>query len=253
MAKFWALMLFILVANNGFTQTLRGFSLPDINKKAYMEVRTLTQSFIDDFLGYYINPNNRKMNALLIGPGLPGGMMGSLMADLENNLKSLNKWLLKRELPVLTEDELLLKLFDEVEYAWPKLGYPPLVTPFSQYVKNVSLVNAINLIKGKQRWEMIDENTWGMILGRSGRLLLLTDVAGVKNAEGDVVTALNAAEVEALTASGVISGGMIPKTETALKAVRNGVRACTIVDGRVPNAVLLELFTDHGAGSMIRA
>jgi pyruvate carboxylase subunit B len=148
-----------------------GFSLPDINKKAYMEVRTLTQSFIDDFLGYYMNPNNRKMNALLIGPGLPGGMMGSLMADLENNLKSLNKWLEKRNLPNKTEDELLLALFDEVEYAWPKLGYPPLVTPFSQYVKNVSLVNAINLIKGKQRWEMIDENTWGMILGRSGQLL----------------------------------------------------------------------------------
>lgn len=165
-----------------------GFSLPDINKKAYMEVRTLTQSFIDDFLGYYINPNNRKMNALLIGPGLPGGMMGSLMADLENNLKSLNKWLLKRELPVLTEDELLLKLFDEVEYAWPKLGYPPLVTPFSQYVKNVSLVNAINLIKGKQRWEMIDENTWGMILGRSGQLLgpvgeELKELAAAQNRE----------------------------------------------------------------------
>ncbi|MEY2949738.1 MAG: hypothetical protein RLZZ248_939 [Bacteroidota bacterium] len=148
-----------------------GFLLPDINKKAYMEVRTLTQSFIDDFLGYYINPNNRKMNSLLIGPGLPGGMMGSLMADLENNLKSLNKWLEKRSLPPQTEDELLLKLFEEVEYAWPKLGYPPLVTPFSQYVKNVSLVNAINLIKGKKRWEMIDENTWGMILGRSGQLL----------------------------------------------------------------------------------
>jgi acetylglutamate kinase len=88
---------------------------------------------------------------------------------------------------------------------------------------------------------------------KADRLLLLTDVAGVKNAEGEVVTALTAAEVEEMTASGVIAGGMIPKTETALHAVRNGVRACTIVDGRVPNAVLLELFTDHGAGSMIRA
>ncbi|EDZ47511.1 acetylglutamate kinase [Leisingera daeponensis] len=85
------------------------------------------------------------------------------------------------------------------------------------------------------------------------RLLLLTDVAGVKNAEGDVVTELKAADVEEMTASGVIAGGMIPKTETALDAVRNGVRACTIVDGRVQNAVLLELYTDHGAGSMIRA
>ncbi len=85
------------------------------------------------------------------------------------------------------------------------------------------------------------------------RLLLLTDVAGVKDANGQVVTALSAAEVEEMTKTGVIAGGMIPKTETALHAVRSGVRACTIVDGRVANAVLLELFTDHGAGSMIRA
>jgi acetylglutamate kinase len=88
---------------------------------------------------------------------------------------------------------------------------------------------------------------------KADRLLLLTDVAGVKNADGDVVTALSAAEVEEMTAAGVIAGGMIPKTATALHAVRNGVRACTIVDGRVSNAVLLELFTEHGAGSMIRA
>ncbi|MFO7919779.1 acetylglutamate kinase [Rhodobacteraceae bacterium W635] len=88
---------------------------------------------------------------------------------------------------------------------------------------------------------------------KADRLLLLTDVAGVKNAGGDVVTELTATEVEGMTRDGVIAGGMIPKTETALKAVRGGVRACTIVDGRVTNAVLLELFTDHGAGSMIRA
>ncbi|WP_282095851.1 acetylglutamate kinase [Epibacterium ulvae] len=85
------------------------------------------------------------------------------------------------------------------------------------------------------------------------RLLLLTDVAGVKDDTGEVVTELKAVDVEAMTQSGIIAGGMIPKTETALEAVRNGVRACTIVDGRVKNAVLLELFTDQGAGSMIRA
>jgi acetylglutamate kinase len=88
---------------------------------------------------------------------------------------------------------------------------------------------------------------------KADRLLLLTNVAGVKDATGEVVTELTTADVDALTADGTIAGGMIPKTETALKAVRAGVRACTIVDGRVPNAVLLELFTEHGAGSMIRA
>lgn len=147
-----------------------GFSLPDINRKAYMQVRSLTQEFIDDFLGHYINPRNRKMNSLLIGPGLPGGMMGSLMADLEKNLTSLNKWLSKRSLPSKKQEDLLLELFEEVEYVWPKMGYPPLVTPFSQYVKNAALMNVMQMIKGKERWSMLDENTWGMLLGRSGQL-----------------------------------------------------------------------------------
>ena len=147
-----------------------GFSLPEVNTKAYMQVRSLTQEFMDDFLGYYINPLNRRMNSLLIGPGLPGGMMGSLMADLEKNLNSLNKWLKKNGKAEMTQDELLIKLFEEVEYAWPKLGYPPLVTPFSQYVKNASLMNVIQMTKGRKRWSMLDENTWAMILGRSGKL-----------------------------------------------------------------------------------
>jgi pyruvate carboxylase subunit B len=88
-----------------------GYDVPDINMDAYMKVRSLTQEFIDDYLGYYINPRNRLMNSLLIAPGLPGGMMGSLMADLENNLKSLNKWLKKRNKPEVTQDDLLIKLF----------------------------------------------------------------------------------------------------------------------------------------------
>jgi pyruvate carboxylase subunit B len=92
------------------------------------------------------------------------------MADLEKNLQSLNKWLDKNGEDPMTQDELLIKLFNEVKYTWPKVGYPPLVTPFSQYVKNLSLMNVIQTIKGKKRYSMVDENTWGMILGKSGSL-----------------------------------------------------------------------------------
>ncbi len=84
------------------------------------------------------------------------------------------------------------------------------------------------------------------------RLLLLTDVSGVKDASGEVVTELTVGHIEQLTRDGVVAGGMIPKTETAVTAVKNGVRAAVILDGRAPNACLLELFTEHGAGSIIR-
>jgi acetylglutamate kinase len=87
---------------------------------------------------------------------------------------------------------------------------------------------------------------------QADRLLLLTDVAGVKNAAGDVVTELKAGQIRSMTADGTIAGGMIPKTETALEAIDGGVRAVVILDGRAPNACLLELFTEHGAGSLIR-
>jgi len=87
---------------------------------------------------------------------------------------------------------------------------------------------------------------------QADRLLLLTDVSGVKNAEGEVVTELTPEQITELTEAGVIAGGMIPKTETALNAISGGVRAVVILDGRAPNACLLELFTEHGAGSLIR-
>jgi len=87
---------------------------------------------------------------------------------------------------------------------------------------------------------------------KADRLLLLTDVSGVKNAGGEVVTELKAGQIREMTMDGTIAGGMIPKTETALDALHSGVRAVVILDGRAPNAVLLELFTEHGAGSLIR-
>lgn len=147
-----------------------GFIVPEINMTAYMKVRSLVQEFMDDFLGYYISPKNRMMNSLLIGPGLPGGMMGSLMSDLETNLESLNKYNTKHNKTIMTQDELLIKLFNEVAYVWPRVGYPPLVTPFSQYVKNLSLMNVMQMEKGKERWSMIADDIWDMLLGKAGRL-----------------------------------------------------------------------------------
>lgn len=147
-----------------------GYQVPEINMEAYMKVRSMVQEFMDDFLGLYISPKNRLMNSLLIAPGLPGGMMGSLMADLETNLESINKYKAKRNLPFMTQDQLLIKLFDEVAYVWPRVGYPPLVTPFSQYVKNLAMMNVIAMEKGKERWGMIADDIWDMILGRAGRL-----------------------------------------------------------------------------------
>lgn len=94
----------------------------------------------------------------------------------------------------------------------------------------------------------------GAIAGalNADRLLLLTDVSGVKGADGAVMTSLDSDMIRKFTEDGVIAGGMIPKTETALAALADGVRAVVILDGRAPNACLLELFTEHGAGSLIR-
>ena len=147
-----------------------GFLVKDINMDAYMEVRRLTQSFIDDFLGYWINPSNSLMTSLLVGCGLPGGMMGSMMADLLGFKDAINAAEKSHGQPVSSLDTLMVKLFNEVEYVWPKLGYPPLVTPFSQYVKNTALMNLFNLASGKPRFSTIDKDTWGMILGKMGTL-----------------------------------------------------------------------------------
>ena len=76
----------------------------------------------------------------------------------------------KKGEPAYTEDELLIRLFDEVGYVWPRVGYPPLVTPFSQYVKNIALMNLLCESMDKPRFTMMDDNMWGMILGKSGKL-----------------------------------------------------------------------------------
>ena len=147
-----------------------GFDVPEINMNAYMHARSLTQEFIDEWLGYFINPANKHMSSLLLGCGLPGGMMGSMMSDLGGIHSIINKQRKAKGEAELSIDDMLVKLFDEVAYVWPRVGYPPLVTPFSQYVKNIALMNLLTIEQGKGRFVMMDDSMWGMILGKSGNV-----------------------------------------------------------------------------------
>jgi len=147
-----------------------GFQVKDINMDAYMEARKLTQEFIDDFLGLYINPANRISSSLLVGCGLPGGMMGSMMSDLKGVHGAINMALKKSGKPEVSFEELTVQLFQEVEHIWPMLGYPPLVTPFSQYTKNIAVMNLLSMAQGKPRFSQIDKDSWNMILGKAGKL-----------------------------------------------------------------------------------
>lgn len=139
--------------------------VPKVNMNAYMKARELTQKFIDDGLGLFINPQNRKMNPLLLGPGLPGGMMGSLMGWVEDLTKRV-----KKIDPSVTQSSLLVKIFEEVEEIWPMMGYPPLVTPFSQYVVVTAIGNVEDAYKNKPKFARIDNNTWDMLTGKAGAL-----------------------------------------------------------------------------------
>jgi pyruvate carboxylase subunit B len=147
-----------------------GFLVKEINMDAYMEARRLTQTFIDDFLGYFIEPTNHMQSSLLVGCGLPGGMMGSMMSDLKGFHNAINSSLRNQGKKELSLNDLVVMLFQEVAYVWPRVGYPPLVTPFSQYVKNTALMNLMHTLKGEPRWTTIDKDTMNMILGKAGKL-----------------------------------------------------------------------------------
>ncbi|MGB0496969.1 MAG: acetylglutamate kinase [Rubricella sp.] len=118
----------------------------------------------------------------------------------------------------------------------------------------IPVVAPVGMGRRGETFNINGDTAAGAIAGamKADRLLLLTDVAGVKDADGDVITNLSAHHVRTLTDEGVISGGMIPKTETALSAIEQGVDGVVILDGRAPHACLLELFTEHGAGTIIK-
>ena len=147
------------------------------------------------------------------------------------------------------------------EFADPEMGFvglpsqvnPELLRSLAD-AEIIPVIAPIGVGKEGETFNVNGDTAAGAIAAalKADRLLLLTDVAGVKGPDGSVVTALRTSQIRQLIADGVIAGGMIPKTETALAALAGGVRAAVILDGRAPNACLLELFTEHGAGSLIR-
>jgi len=143
----------------------------------------------------------------------------------------------------------------------PKLGFvgtPVECNPqFLQSLRDTKTIPVIAPIGAGRNGETFNVNgdtAAGAIAAalKADRLLLLTDVAGLKDASGDVVSEMTPDAIRQMTADGVIKGGMIPKTQTALDAIDGGVRAVVILDGRAPHACILELYTAQGAGSLIR-
>ncbi len=147
-----------------------GFTVKEINKDAYGEVVALTHEFIDLSSGCGEVSCDSGMTRIVAGSSLPGGMIGSMLSDMKDFHAALNEQLHAKGKEGLTADRLVVMLLQEVEYIWPMLGYPPLVTPFSQYVKNTALMNIMNMLNGRPRWTTIDKDTWNMLLGKMGRL-----------------------------------------------------------------------------------
>jgi acetylglutamate kinase len=119
----------------------------------------------------------------------------------------------------------------------------------------VPVIAPIGVTVEGQTYNVNADTVAGAVAGAlsAKRMLMLTDVAGVLGADGELIKQLTVAQARALIDDGVATGGMIPKLETAIAAVEEGVEGVVILDGRRPHAMLVELFTDHGAGTLVRA
>ena len=119
----------------------------------------------------------------------------------------------------------------------------------------VPVIAPIGVAEDGQTFNVNADTVAGAVAGalNAKRMLLLTDVEGVRGADGQLIRQMTLAEAQALIDTGVATGGMIPKLETAMAAVRDGVEAVVILDGRRPHAMLVELFTEHGAGTLVKA
>ncbi|MDZ4054789.1 MAG: acetylglutamate kinase, partial [Phenylobacterium sp.] len=117
----------------------------------------------------------------------------------------------------------------------------------------IPVIAPIGVSEEGQTFNINADTVAGALAGalKAKRMLLLTDVTGVLGADGELIREMSITQARSAIATGVASGGMIPKLETAIAAVESGVEAVVILDGRRPHAMLVELFTEHGAGTLI--
>lgn len=149
-----------------------GFAVKDVDVEAYSSMVALLQKTLSDSLASISSLNclqgdSDARNALSTA-GLPGGMIASLMGSLPDYHAACNAN--SDTFPKLTFGQFLSCFADEVASVWPALGYPPMVTPYSQYVANAALSNLLAASKGKARWSELSSDVWNMILGRMGKL-----------------------------------------------------------------------------------
>jgi acetylglutamate kinase len=139
------------------------------------------------------------------------------------------------------------------------VGEPEKINPevLRTFIKSdlIPVIAPVGVGRHGETFNINADTVAGSVAGamQAERLVLLTDVEGVLDQEGKLMPRLTLREARTLIADGTISGGMIPKIETAIDAVENGVGAAVILDGRIPHVLLLELFTQHGAGTLITA
>lgn len=178
------------------------------------------------------------------GVGLSGKDAGLLTVEKTKRTK--------RDPDSMIEHEVDLGFVGEPTRVDPKLISGLIASETEDWVP---VIAPIGVAEDGMTYNVNADTVAGAIAGSLGakRMLLLTDVPGVKGADGEIIRQMTASEAQALIDTGVATGGMIPKLETAMAAVQAGVEAVVILDGRRPHAMLVELFTEHGAGTLVKA
>lgn len=146
-----------------------GFFVKDVDVSAYEYAVSQFEAYLSDVHSEHCLVDS-SFSSLLMECGLPGGMMASLVDDISAYHNVVNAALSFRELPGLTYGQFLSRFVEEVKSIWPLLGYPPMVTPYSQYIASAALSNLLAISQEQPRWSSLNSDIWNMILGRMGML-----------------------------------------------------------------------------------